>query len=127
MTCPRRVFAFFHSRASGPGHDLVISRLPCSGGTPVGEAHAMHPPLTLENHPLCRDVVIALKLCHRDNPWGRSFGACNEQKWALDACLKEQKKWKFRKNNAKAQAEKERLRARVEKYGHATVNGEFKK
>ena len=123
MTCrapSRRVFF--------PRHDLACFRgFLARGGTPVGEARAMHPPLTLENHPLCRDVVIALKLCHRDNPWGRSFGACNEQKWALDACLKEQKKWKFRKNNAKAQAEKERLRARVEKYGHATVNGEFKK
>ena len=62
----------------------------------------MHPPLTLENHPLCRDVVIALKVCHRENPWGRSFGACNEQKWALDACLKEQKLFKFRENNKKA-------------------------
>jgi hypothetical protein len=86
----------------------------------------MHPPLTLENHPLCREVVIALKLCHRENPWGRSFGACNEQKWALDACLKTQKLHKSRENNAKAQAEKARLRARVEKYGHATVDGKLK-
>jgi phosphopantothenoylcysteine decarboxylase/COX assembly protein 2 len=70
----------------------------------------MHPPLTLENHPLCREVVIA----------------CNEQKWALDACLKTQKLHKSRENNAKAQAEKARLRARVEKYGHATVDGKLK-
>ena len=86
----------------------------------------MHPPLTLENHPLCREVVIALKLCHRENPWGRSFGACNEPKWALEACLKTQKLHKSRENNAKAQAEKARLRARVEKYGHATVDGKLK-
>jgi hypothetical protein len=86
---------------------------------------AMHPPLTLENHPLCREVVIALKVCHRENPWSRSFGACNEQKWALDECLKKQKLFKFRENNKKATAEKERLRARVEKYGHSTVNGKF--
>ena len=86
----------------------------------------MHPPLTLENHPLCRDAVIALKRCHRDNPWSRSFGVCNEQKAVLDACLKKQKLLKFRINNEKAKAEKERLRARVEKYGHATKNGEFK-
>lgn len=86
---------------------------------------AMHPPLTLENHPLCRDVVIALKVCHRENPWARSFGVCNEQKWQLDACLKKQKLFKFRENNKKALAEKERLRQRVEKYGHSTVNGKF--
>ena len=86
----------------------------------------MHPPLTLENHPLCRDVVIALKRCHRDASWwGRSFGACNEQKWALDSCLKKQKLYKFRENNRKATAEKERLSARVEKYGHSTINGKF--
>lgn len=85
----------------------------------------MHPPLTLENHPLCKDVVIALKRCHRDNPWARAWGACNEQKWALDECLKKQKLFKFRENNKKATAEKERLRARVEKYGHSTVNGKF--
>lgn len=86
----------------------------------------MHPPLTLDNHPLCRDAVIALKRCHRDNPWARTWGACNEQKDALDACLRKQKLYKFRLNNAKAQASKERLKARVEKYGHATSNGEFK-
>ena len=90
-------------------------------------AVSMHPPLTLENHPLCRDVVIALKRCHRDASWwGRSFGACNEQKWALDQCLKKQKLFKARANAEKAREERDRLRRRVEKYGHATVNGEFK-
>ena len=90
-------------------------------------AVSMHPPLTLENHPLCRDIVIALKRCHRDASWwGRSFGACNEQKWALDQCLKKQKLFKARANAEKAREERDRLRRRVEKYGHATVNGEFK-
>ena len=90
-------------------------------------AVSMHPPLTLENHPLCRDVVIALKRCHRDASWwGRSFGACNEQKWALDQCLKKQKLFKARANAEKAREERDRLRRRVEKYGHATINGEFK-
>ena len=85
----------------------------------------MHPPLTLANHPLCRDVVIALKRCHRDASWwGRSFGACNEQKWALDQCLKKQKLFKARANAEKGREERDRLRRRVEKYGHATVNGE---
>ena len=86
----------------------------------------MHPPLTLENHPLCKDVVIALKRCHRDNPWARAWGACNEQKWALDDCLKKQKLFKARANAEKGREERDRLRRRVEKYGHATVNGEFK-
>jgi len=59
---------------------------------PLGRARtAMHPPLTLDDHPLCRAVVIALKRCHRDNPWARSWGVCNTQKEDLDVCLKKQK------------------------------------
>ena len=113
----KRLLDWFHSETTGPNAD------PRDFGT--ASQSAMHPPLTLENHPLCREVVIALKVCHRENPWSRSFGACNEQKWALDECLKKQKLFKFRENNKKATAEKERLRARVEKYGHSTVTGKF--
>jgi hypothetical protein len=72
----------------------------------------MHPPLTLENHPKCRDVVIAFKRCHDANPIGKVFGACNDEKWALDACLREQKVWKARENLSKARASNERLRER---------------
>jgi COX assembly protein 2 len=74
----------------------------------------MHPPLTLENHPICRDVVIAFKRCHRDNPLGKFIGACNEEKWALDRCLREQKLWKSKRNLEKARASKERLRKKLE-------------
>ena len=112
-----------NSQARLRGEEEPESRISRDFGT--ASQSAMHPPLTLENHPLCREVVIALKVCHRENPWSRSFGACNEQKWALDECLKKQKLFKFRENNKKATAEKERLRARVEKYGHSTVNGKF--
>ena len=112
--------------ATWPSHAPKFSRGGILRGTRPGVT-SMHPPLTLENHPLCRDVVIALKRCHRDASWwGRSFGACNEQKWALDQCLKKQKLFKARANAEKGREERDRLRRRVEKYGHATVNGEFK-
>jgi len=52
---------------------------------------AMHPPLTLDKHPICREAVIALKRCHAENALGKFLGKCNEEKWTLDACLKEQK------------------------------------
>ena len=106
------------AEATGPNAD------PREFGT--ASQSGMHPPLTLENHPLCRDVVIARKVCHRENPWSRSFGACNEQKWALDQWLRKQKIFKARGNAEKGREERDRLRRRVEKYGHATVNGEFK-
>lgn len=61
-------------------------------------APRMHPPLTLDKHPLCRDEVIALTTCHDGGPLKRLFGACNEEKWALDACLRAQKLHKSRKN-----------------------------
>ena len=57
---------------------------------------------------------------------GQILRRVNEQKWALDQCLKKQKLFKARANAEKAREERDRLRRRVEKYGHATVNGEFK-
>lgn len=75
----------------------------------------MHPPLTLDKHPLCRDEVIALTTCHESGPLKRFFGACNDEKWALDACLRAQKLHKSRKNQELARASKERLRQRLER------------
>jgi hypothetical protein len=48
----------------------------------------MHPPLTPANHPLCGEVIAALVSCHAAHPWSKLAGACNEPKWALDACFK---------------------------------------
>lgn len=75
----------------------------------------MHPPLTLDKHPLCREKVIALTTCHREKALTKFIGACNDEKWALDACLRAQKLHKARKNQEKARASKERLRARLER------------
>lgn len=35
--------------------------------------------------------IEALVACHRDSPYAKFWGACNEQKWALDRCFREEK------------------------------------
>ena len=48
----------------------------------------MHPPLTAATHPLCVDVIEALKRCHKEHPVGRLLGTCNDAKAALDRCFR---------------------------------------
>ena len=59
-------------------------------------------------------MVLAFKRCHKENPIGKTFGACNDEKWALDACLKGQKKYKSKLNLEKARAEQAKLKAKRE-------------
>lgn len=47
----------------------------------------MHPVLNLDEHPICRDVILALHKCHRERSWAKFLGACNEHKYNLDKCL----------------------------------------
>ena len=78
----------------------------------------MHPPLKSlsKNHPLCRDSVLDLLACHETQPWYKKWftGACNEEKWTLDTCLKAQKIFKAKENKKKGDERKERLRKRAE-------------
>ena len=78
----------------------------------------MHPPLKSlsKNHPLCRDSVLDLLACHETQPWYKKWftGACNEEKWTLDTCLKAQKIFKAKENKKKGEERKERLRKRAE-------------
>ena len=77
----------------------------------------MHPPLKSlsKNHPLCRDSVLDLLACHETQPWYKKWftGACNEEKWTLDTCLKAQKIFKAKENKKKGEERKERLRKRA--------------
>lgn len=36
-------------------------------------------------------AIEALVCCHADHAVAKFWGVCNEQKWALDACLREEK------------------------------------
>lgn len=50
----------------------------------------MHPPLD-RPHPQCQDVIIALRRCHCEHPYLKFVGYCNEKKYALNRCFKEEK------------------------------------
>eukprot|EP00981_Chlorochromonas_danica_P015078 scaffold10372_cov243-Ochromonas_danica.AAC.3 len=54
----------------------------------------MHPPL-FRPHPLCEKLLVA---CHEEHKFGKWFGACNDDKAALDRCFKMEKEIK-RKGN----------------------------
>jgi COX assembly protein 2 len=50
----------------------------------------MHPPLD-RPHPMCQEDINAFKECHANNSKIK-FWACNEVKFAMDRCLKVEKK-----------------------------------
>ena len=66
-------------------------------------AGPMHPPL-YRPHPKCAALVDALVECHDNNVYGKFWGACNDQKAAMDACFKAEKDEKRRENLRKARA-----------------------
>ncbi|KAK9835420.1 hypothetical protein WJX81_008369 [Elliptochloris bilobata] len=74
----------------------------------------MHPPLHVHKHLHCKVAIADLVNCHADNSLAKFWGACNEQKWALDACLREEKAIKRALNFEKAKRERERLRQKLD-------------
>lgn len=58
----------------------------------------MHPPLD-RPHPKCEDVVKQLKACHNEG-WKKFIGGCNDIKFSLDKCFKEEKHELLTKLNA---------------------------
>lgn len=58
-------------------------------------------------------VIEALVNCHNDHPIAKFWGVCNDQKWALDRCFREEKKINRKKNQEKAKEERQRFLARV--------------
>mmetsp|Transcript_6591 Transcript_6591/g.7547 ORF Transcript_6591/g.7547 Transcript_6591/m.7547 type:complete len:82 (+) Transcript_6591:219-464(+) len=73
----------------------------------------MHPPL-FRPHPLCQEVVDAFLACHEENPYLKFLGACNDRKYALEVCLKQEKVERRRANAEKARQEKARIKAKME-------------
>lgn len=51
----------------------------------------MHPPLE-RPHPKCQDAIQALNSCHAQKYSKLLFWRCNEVKYELDRCFKEEKK-----------------------------------
>lgn len=50
----------------------------------------MHPPLALHKHPACKAQILALQVCHSEHPLAKFVGVCNEAKYALDKCFREE-------------------------------------
>jgi COX assembly mitochondrial protein 2 len=63
---------------------------------------AMHPPLSKHKHPSCAAQIDALVACHKDNPWMKFLGVCNDSHRAVVHCFKEEKIAKREANKAKA-------------------------
>ncbi|KAL0029352.1 hypothetical protein WJX77_001687 [Trebouxia sp. C0004] len=64
----------------------------------------MHPPLHIHKHPHCKKLIEALNDCHRDHSVAKFWGHCNDQKLALDACFRQEKRIKSAINREKAKA-----------------------
>jgi len=71
----------------------------------------MHPPLALHLHPLCKEVIIEFENCHKEHPYKKFIGACNDLKTKLDKCLTEEYQHKRKENKLKRDAWLESFRA----------------
>ncbi|KAL3160493.1 hypothetical protein ABBQ32_010804 [Trebouxia sp. C0010 RCD-2024] len=69
----------------------------------------MHPPLHIHKHPHCKKLIEDLQACHCDHPVAKFWGHCNDQKIALDACFRQEKKLNSAINRQKAKAFKDKL------------------
>ncbi|GAA5964060.1 hypothetical protein JCM8115_000888 [Rhodotorula mucilaginosa] len=68
----------------------------------------MHPPLADHQQTMCSEVMKALQECHAQYPYLKFVAACNDQKHALNLCLREERLQRTRKNQEAAK-EKRRL------------------
>lgn len=69
-------------------------------------------------------MIVALNLCHEENPRMKFFGACNEAKVALDKCFKKEKERKRDENLRRARASdafvRQKMQERREREAKAT-------
>lgn len=71
------------------------------------------PPLPVaraRNPPARAQLVDLLVKCHDENPYGKFWGACNDEKAAMDWCFKEEKEEKRRANFEKTRSFNEEWR-----------------
>ncbi|KAF8841177.1 UPF0287-domain-containing protein [Paxillus ammoniavirescens] len=60
----------------------------------------MHPQLS-DKRIVCREFIQALDICHTSN-WKRLTGGCNQEKTALNSCLRKEGVERSNRNRAKA-------------------------
>ncbi|BGP19222.1 hypothetical protein JCM10213_007043 [Rhodosporidiobolus nylandii] len=66
----------------------------------------MHPPLAEHRQSQCEAVILALKQCHDAHPYLKYTGACNDQKHALNQCLRGERLERTKKNQDAAKAKR---------------------
>lgn len=72
----------------------------------------MHPRLD-RPHPNCQQVIDDLNNCHVDKPYAKFWGACNDQKAALDKCFAMEKKERRKIHLLEARERDRRFRERM--------------
>ncbi|ORY88989.1 cytochrome c oxidase biogenesis protein Cmc1-like protein [Leucosporidium creatinivorum] len=69
----------------------------------------MHPPLAEHAHTQCSEVMKAIKDCHTINPYLKFLGVCNDQKTALNMCLRKERQGRAVGNLEKAKAKRKEV------------------
>ncbi|CEQ42343.1 hypothetical protein JCM21900_002366 [Sporobolomyces salmonicolor] len=72
----------------------------------------MHPPLAEHRHEACAQVVAALKDCHDRNPYLKFLGLCNDEKHALNMCLRTERLERTKENSQKAKEKRKEVEKR---------------
>ncbi|GAA5902895.1 hypothetical protein JCM5296_006325 [Sporobolomyces johnsonii] len=72
----------------------------------------MHPPLAEHRLEGCAQVVAALKECHDTNPYLKFLGFCNDEKVALNQCLRAERLERTRENSQKAKEKRKEVEKR---------------
>ena len=86
----------------------------------------MHPPLD-RPHPMCQEEIKAFQACHETTSKLKFWG-CNEVKFAMDRCLKKEKKALLEKMNVDLEEKRKREdEAFQEAMGHTQSFEEFLK
>ncbi len=75
-----------------------------------------HSPLgsLVRQHPHCVSQIDELEACHAENPIAKFWGVCNEAKWALDRCLREQKNLRRLQNKIHTAERQKRRQQKLE-------------
>ncbi|GAA6059833.1 hypothetical protein JCM10212_003745 [Sporobolomyces blumeae] len=72
----------------------------------------MHPPLAEHQHDSCLAVVKAMKECHERNPYLKFLGLCNDEKIALNKCLRAERLDRARDNGEQAKERRREVQRR---------------
>lgn len=75
--------------------------------------HAFYIRKIFSYNQIIMQAIEALIQCHNDHPYAKFWGVCNEQKWALDRCFREEKVINRKKNLEKARRDQARFRQRL--------------